>query len=108
MFLPQQPFVAPGSLRDQVLYGCRKELVPDVRIIAVLKEVGFGPALERVGGLDVEREWSKILSLGEQQLLGFARVLLAQPRVAFLDEATGGLEVKHGRYLYGLLSETPI
>jgi len=44
--------------------------------------------VERSGGLDSEMDWAKVLSIGEQQRLAFARVLLCEPRYAMLDEAT--------------------
>ena len=47
---------------------------------------------ETVGGLDTELEWSHVLSLGEQQRLAFLRLLLHEPSMAFLDEATGALD----------------
>ena len=53
--------------------------------------------------LDVVENWGQRLSLGEQQRLSFARVLLAKPALLFLDESTSGLgEVWEGR-LYSLL-----
>ena len=51
----------------------------------MLRALGVEAVLERSGGLDVEREWSELLSLGEQQLLSFARLVLAAPRYALLD-----------------------
>lgn len=47
---------------------------------------------DTVGGLDAELEWSHVLSLGEQQRLAFLRLLLHEPSLAFLDEATGALD----------------
>ncbi len=47
---------------------------------------------DTVGGLDTELEWSHVLSLGEQQRLAFLRLLLHEPALAFLDEATGALD----------------
>jgi putative ATP-binding cassette transporter len=51
----------------------------------VLRALGVEAAVERSGGLDVERDWSELLSLGEQQLLSLARLALAAPRYALLD-----------------------
>ena len=108
VFLPQQPYLRPGPLRDQLLYGTRRGGVPDECLQEVLREVGFEAVLERVGGLDAEADWANTLSLGEQQLVAFARLLLARPRFAFLDEATGALDEAAGRRLYEALSATPI
>jgi vitamin B12/bleomycin/antimicrobial peptide transport system ATP-binding/permease protein len=108
MFLPQQPYLALGSLRDQLLYAIAPgESVPEERLLAVLHEVQLESILKRTGGLDAEqRDWTSILSLGEQQSLAFARLLLAQPDVAFLDEALSALPAERVRSLYELLSRT--
>ena len=52
-------------------------------------------------------DWSSILSLGEQQRLAFARVLLARPRVAMLDEATSALDAANEAEMYEALRELP-
>jgi putative ATP-binding cassette transporter len=108
MFLPQQPYLGAGTLREQLLYATRRTGLPDGRLEAVLRRVRFGPILERVGGLDVPRNWGSTLSLGEQQLVAFARLLLANPKFAFLDEATSALDPKTGRRLYEVLAQTRI
>jgi putative ATP-binding cassette transporter len=79
LFLPQQPYVRHGRLRDQFLYATRKDGLTDQRILAVLRAVGFEAVLGRVGGLDAEGDWANVLSSGEQQQLAFARLLLARP-----------------------------
>jgi putative ATP-binding cassette transporter len=108
MFLPQQPYLTLGMLRDQLLYGTPAErTIPDERLLEVLQEVQLEAVLERVGGLDVEqRDWSSILSLGEQQSLAFARLLLGEPDFAFLDETTSALPAERVRELYDLLART--
>jgi putative ATP-binding cassette transporter len=108
LFLPQQPYLVPGSLRDQLLYANRKDGLTDEQLLAVLKQVQMDPVLDRVDGLDAERDWPAFLSRGEQQQLAFARLLLANPRFAFLDEATCALDPSRGRYLYDLLSRSSI
>jgi len=90
-FLPERPYLPPGTLRDILLRTGEEELVPDERILESIKSLNLGHALEKAGGLDVERNWGDILSLGEQQRLSFARVLLAEPRFVFLDHPSRGL-----------------
>lgn len=107
-FLPQRPYLVPGSLRDQLLYAAPDDGITDERILAVLRKVKFEPILDRMGGLDSERDWPAVLSLGEQQVLAFARLLLAHPRFAFLDEAVSAIDTHRGQFLYDLLSRTPI
>jgi putative ATP-binding cassette transporter len=75
---------------------------------AALRDVGLGAVLDRPGGLDAEADWGSALSLGEQQRLVFARLLLAGPAFAFLDEATRALDPASARQLYELLAATRV
>jgi putative ATP-binding cassette transporter len=77
--------------------------ITDERIIEALKNVKLDRLIERVGSLHVERDWDHILSVGERQLLAFARVLLAKPRFAFLDVAVNALDENWVNTLYGEL-----
>ena len=108
MFLPQRPYLMPGSLRDQVIYSASNREAPDEEILEVLRLARFEPVLERIGGLDVERDWNKDLSLSEQQQLALAGLLLAEPRFAFLDEATSALDPSRAQAIYRALARTPI
>jgi vitamin B12/bleomycin/antimicrobial peptide transport system ATP-binding/permease protein len=108
VFVPPRPYTVPGTLRDQLTYACPKGGLTDERILAVLDRVKFGPVLERVGGLDAERDWPNTLSVGEQQVLAFARLLLARPRFVILDGATGALDAPRERLLYSELARNDI
>ena len=68
----------------------------------MLRQVQLPHLVDR---LDEETDWTRRLSPGEQQRLGFARVLLVRPRVAFLDEATSALDEGMEHTLYTLLRE---
>ncbi|GEC94870.1 ABC transporter ATP-binding protein [Zoogloea ramigera] len=105
LFLPQQPYMQFGTLRSQLLYPHKTGTVPDTRLLRVLEQVNLPDLAERFGSLDVEMDWEKVLSIGEQQRLAFARVLLFQPRYAILDEATSALDSANEAALYGLLLE---
>ena len=61
--------------------------------------------MERYPNLDIKQDWPRILSLGEQQRLAFARLLLNSPRFAVLDEATSALDINTEKKLYSLLKE---
>ena len=108
MFLPQRPFSTCGSLRQQLVHACPDNGITDDTILAVLQAVRFGPVLQRLGGLDAEGDWSKLLSISEHQVLAFAQLLLARPRFAFLDEAISALDPDHRHHLYTILSRTSI
>ncbi|XP_052484170.1 ABC transporter D family member 2, chloroplastic [Gossypium raimondii] len=58
----------------------------------VLEDVCIGYILSHFKGLDTVYEWSSVLSLGEQQRLAFARLLLSKPKLALLDESTSALD----------------
>ena len=57
--------------------------------------------------LDEDGNWAQRLSIGEQQRLAFARVLLVRPEIVFLDEATSALDEAAETSLYRLLREAP-
>jgi putative ATP-binding cassette transporter len=100
LFLPQRPYLPLGTLRTAVLYPREDAAVSAERTAAVLREVGLP---ELVAELDSVQNWSYRLSLGEQQRLAFARVLLIQPTLVFLDEATSALDEAGEAQLYRLL-----
>ena len=103
LFLPQRPYLPLGSLRRALCYPL--EPLPaseDARLREALAKVD----LERlVPQLDQEEDWSRILSLGEQQRIAFARVLLARPDWVFLDESTSALDEERERAMYRLIAE---
>ena len=105
-FVPQQPYTPSGCLRDVLLYGTGREGVPDERLLRVLHEVDTEGAIE--GDLDAERDWSEVLSWGEQRTLAFARLLLTNPRFAFLDDTAEALEEARVERLYKALARSSI
>lgn len=105
LFLPQRPYVTPADLRTQILYPHRRA-VPDAELLAALDAVRLPDLAERHGGLSAVKDWGRILSLGEQQRLAFARVLIARPRVVLLDEATSAVDAATETHLYRVLAGT--
>jgi putative ATP-binding cassette transporter len=105
LFLPQRPYMVLGNLRSQLLYPNTNHHVTDEQLHEILEQVNLAHLPERVGGFDVELEWADILSLGEQQRLAFARLLIAKPRYAILDESTSALDVVNEKRLYQLLKD---
>lgn len=100
LFLPQRPYMILGSLRAQLLYPRTDIYISDRQIYRVLEEVNLPDLAERFGGLDAIEDWDHVFSMGEQQRVAFARLLLTQPRYAILDEATSALDVKNEQNLY--------
>ncbi|GJP42151.1 hypothetical protein CLOM_g1748 [Closterium sp. NIES-68] len=125
-FLPQKPYMPLGTLRDQLVFpgksreeggeagegsagekggGSAREEFTDKELLHALQEVSLPDLAERVGGLGVECDYSDMLSMGEQQRVAFARLLLQRPYMAFLDEATSALDGANEARLYGLMRE---
>jgi len=106
MFLPQRPYMVPGSLRAQLEYpesGQKKEVE---QMQEVLETVNLPDLADRVqGDFDREADWANMLSLGEQQRLSFARLLFKRPAIAFLDESTSALDEPNEELLYQYLRE---
>ncbi len=105
-FLPQRPYMQFGTLRSQLIYPSVETSLSDERLLEIMDEVHLPGLAERVGGLDAEQDWEKWLSVGEQQRLAFARVLVKQPRIVILDEATSALDAANEAALYQRLKDS--
>lgn len=105
LFIPQKPYMLLGSLREQLAYPLEPERFSDAQLRHVLDQVRLPDLVQRYPDLDIKQDWPRLLSLGEQQRLAFARLLLNAPRFVVLDEATSALDVATERHLYSLLAE---
>jgi putative ATP-binding cassette transporter len=103
-FIPQKSYLPLGSLRQALFYPDTGTGVSQEKVIEVLKTVGLAHLLP---DLDKDDMWAQRLSGGEQQRLAFARILLADPAVIFLDEATASLDEAGQKMLYQLLRDLP-
>ena len=106
LFLPQRPYIILGTLREQLLYPKTNRQITDAELKEVLQQVNLQNLLSRIEGFDTEVPWENILSLGEQQRLAFARLLVTHPRFTILDEATSALDLKNEGTLYQQLQAT--
>lgn len=106
MFLPQRPYMPLGNLRSVLMYPTRDSDISDEALKKILKRVNLDSVLKRTeGDLRVTLDWGAILSLGEQQRLSFARVLVRAPKLVFLDEATSALDEDNEKLLYEILEK---
>ena len=106
LFLPQRPYIILGTLREQLLYPHTDREVSDRELEHILQQVNLQHLLTRVDGFDTEVPWENILSLGEQQRLAFARLLITRPSFTILDEATSALDLNNECNLYQQLQST--
>jgi len=100
LFLPQRPYIILGTLREQLLYPLTNREMSNTELQAVLQQVNLQNVLNRVDDFDSEKPWENILSLGEQQRLAFARLLVNSPSFTILDEATSALDLTNEGILY--------
>ncbi|GLV23274.1 ABC transporter ATP-binding protein [Sphingobium sp. TomMM35A] len=106
LFLPQRPYMLLGSLREQLLYPNTDRVMPEAQLQELLEKVSLPNLAAMHGGFDSVIDWARVLSLGEQQRIGFARALAAAPRYVVLDEATSAVDGKTERQLYEALAQS--
>ncbi|KAK7399543.1 hypothetical protein VNO78_10728 [Psophocarpus tetragonolobus] len=128
-YVPQRPYTCLGTLRDQIIYPLSREEAEvkllkmygkgekladtrnllDTRLKIILESVRLNYLLEREeSSWDANLKWEDILSLGEQQRLGMARLFFHKPKFAILDECTNATSVDVEEHLYGLAKDMGI
>ncbi|KAJ3474788.1 hypothetical protein NLG97_g9694 [Lecanicillium saksenae] len=113
MFLPQRPYLSPGTLRDQVIYpdghlDMRLKRKSEDDLKRILDEAKLGYLPDREGGWDTRKEWKDVLSGGEKQRMGFARLLYHEPKYAIIDEGTSAVSSDVEGLLYEMCKEKGI
>eukprot|EP00931_Biecheleriopsis_adriatica_P034202 TRINITY_DN1977_c0_g1_i4.p1 TRINITY_DN1977_c0_g1~~TRINITY_DN1977_c0_g1_i4.p1 ORF type:complete len:716 (+),score=166.61 TRINITY_DN1977_c0_g1_i4:61-2208(+) len=108
LFVPQKPYMLLGSLREQLCYPLPQDSFDDATLQEALKMVQLGQLIDRYPDMTVKQDWPRLLSLGEQQRLAFARLVLNNPQFAVLDEATSALDVATEQRLYDILVQRGI
>ncbi|HYZ30897.1 MAG TPA: ABC transporter ATP-binding protein/permease, partial [Crenalkalicoccus sp.] len=89
MVLPQRPYLPLGTLKAALAYPAAADAFEEVAAAAALRRCDLGQLVAR---LSEAARWDAVLSLGEQQRLAFARLLLHRPRWVLMDEATSALD----------------
>jgi putative ATP-binding cassette transporter len=96
MVLPQRVYLPPGSLCDVLAYPAASRPASDPRLRSALEQTGLGALVSR---LEDAARWDALLSLGERQRLGVARVLITAPDTLIIDDALSALDEAAQRVL---------
>lgn len=91
LFLPERPYLPLGTLREVLLRTGREKVIPNAIIMSVMKKLHIENIVERAHGLDVVQDWEDLLSISEQHMVSVARLLLAEPRIVYLDRPGSSL-----------------
>jgi ATP-binding cassette, subfamily B, bacterial len=103
--VPQEGFLFAGTVKDNIAFG--RDDAPPAEVVAAARAVGahdFILRLENGYETDVQERGAR-LSLGQRQLVAFARALLADPRILILDEATSSVDIGTERKIEHALRE---
>lgn len=102
VFLPQKPYLPLGSLKEALMYPNNQNINDDAlhNVLDICELTKFQCRLDEI------KNWSQELSLGEQQLIAFARIFLNKPDVIFLDESTSALDERLESKIYESLQKS--
>ena len=104
-YIPQRPYLPPGTLRDQIIYPhsttiMKSRNITDDKLLEILKDVELAYIVDRQGGFDSINDWNDVLSGGEKQRMAMARLFYHRPLFAILDECTSAVSIDVEAKLY--------
>lgn len=97
-YVPQKPYLALGTLRDQVIYpdtiqNMKEKNKTDEDLLELMALVKLEYVVTREGGWDSVADWADVLSGGEKQRVAMARLYYHEPQFAILDECTSAVSI---------------
>ena len=103
IFVPQRPYLFTASLTELLRYPRLGAPLEQKDLQELLESVNLPNLLNQHPDHKQSIEWQRVLSMGEQQRIAFARILLSDAQFALLDEATSALDPNNERSAYQLL-----
>lgn len=110
-YIPQQPYLVPGTLQDQITYPksfSSLTAAQEAQLNHLMTLVSLEYLVEREGGWNARREWADVLSGGEKQRVAMARLFFHRPAFGILDECTSAVSVDVESKLYETCKELGI